>query len=193
MSDRLVLRFSTSEDTMANWMSAAIRRLNHSPFSHVDIRLADGTCLGASDMGENSLVIGGRSNPRGVAIRPENYQRFGLRRDMVLETNRANDVITHAMDQLGKPFDSASLWDFLADDPPGARDWRDPDHWFCAELVVWACEQAGMFVPITMLAWPKNRVSPTDLLMIFLQDSRWINRDTFWDQIPGLRLDPGEK
>ena len=73
----------------------------------------------------------------------------------------------------------------------GARDWRDPDHWFCAELCVWGCEQSGLFAPITALAWPKNRVSPTDLLMIFLQDERWVNRDTFWGHIPGLIL--GEK
>jgi hypothetical protein len=191
MTDKLILRFSTSENSLANWASAAIRRLNHSPFSHVDFVLPDGNLLGASDQGPLSPFIIG--NPQGVAIRPPGYQRFGIRRDLILDTPLADAVITRAVTQLGKPFDSSSLWDFLADTPPGERDWRNVSHWFCAEHAVWSCEQGGIFAPITLLAWPKNRVSPTDLLMIFLQDERWINRDTFWEPIPGLKLDPGEK
>jgi hypothetical protein len=191
MSDTLTLRFSTSEDTLANWASAVIRRLCHSPFSHVDILLPDGNCLGASDQGAHSPCVQG--NPQGVAIRPPNYQRFGIRRDMILETSSADAVIAAAMSQLGKPFDSTSLWDFLADTPPGERDWRNMAAWFCAEWAIWSCEEGQMWTPIMKLAWPKNRVSPTDLLLIFLMDNRWVNRETFWQPIPGLILDPGEK
>lgn len=189
--NQLVFRFSTSEDSLANWASAAIRRLNHSPFSHVDFCLPDGNLLGASDQGPLSPFIEG--NPQGVAIRPPGYQRFGIRRDMVIETDKADAVFAKAKSQLGKPFDSSGMWDFLSDTPPGARDWRDPAQWWCSELAVWVLEQTGMFAPISVLAWPKDRVSPTDLLLIFLQDHRWVNRDTFWQPIPGLALDPKEK
>jgi hypothetical protein len=190
MTDTLTIRFSTSAAKASNWASAAIRRLNHSPFSHVDYVLTDGTLLGASDQGPKSPVIHG--NPQGVAIRPYNYQQFGYRRDMILKTPLAEAVIAAAMAQLGKPFDSSALWDFLADDFPGVRDWRDPDAWFCAELKVATMDMAGLFLPKKIM-WPKNRVSPTDLLLMLQFDDRWINRDSFWSPIPGLALDPGEK
>lgn len=186
--NKLILRFSTSESTLANWASAVIRRMNHSPFSHVDFVLPDGNLLGASDQGPTSPFITG--NPQGVAIRPPNYQKFGTRRDMILRTERADEVINAAKSQLGKPFDSSSLLDFISDKPPGERDWRNIDAWFCAEHKVWSCEEGGLWY--YKLPWPKNRISPTDLLLIFLMDDRWENRDVFWSPIPGLQLDEGE-
>lgn len=186
--NKLVFRFSTSEDKLSNWASAAIRRLSHSPFSHVDFLLEDGNLLGASDQGPHSPCIAG--NPQGVAIRPPNYQKFGKRRDMILRTDRADDVINAAKTQLGKPFDSSGLWEFLGDKPPGERDWRNVEAWFCAEHKVWSCEEGRLWS--NKLAWPKNRITPTDLLLLFLQDDRWENRETFWDPIPGLKLDEGE-
>jgi hypothetical protein len=190
VTDTVTIRFSTSTSKASNWASAAIRRLNHSPFSHVDYLLPDGNLLGASDQGPKSPCIKG--NPQGVAIRPSNYQLFGYRRDMVLKTDLADVVLGLAMAQLGKPFDSTALWDFLADDFPGVRDWSDPAAWFCAELKVATLDMAGLFAP-KKLMWPKNRVSPTDLLLILQMDDRWINRENFWNPIPGLALDPGEK
>lgn len=103
---------------------------------------------------------------------------------------RANDVREIALSQLGKPFDNSALKDFLSDSFPGERDWRLDDHWFCAELVVWAMETAAMWGG--PLHWPKNRVSPTDILMLMLTDARWRNAETFWQPIPGLSLGPGE-
>jgi hypothetical protein len=193
----LVLQFSTSDNRLSNWASAAIRRLNHSPFSHIDAilphddRWPDGSCLGASDQGPHSPCIIG--NPEGVAVRPPNYQGFGYRRQMILQTDRADDVVAKIMNELGKPFDSSALWEFLGDDFPSdkIRDWRNPDRWFCAEIKAAKLEDGGFF-PHT-LPWPKNRVSPTDLLLVLLMDERWINRDTFWQPIPGLPLGPGEK
>ncbi len=190
MTDLLKIRFSTSAASRKNWASAAIRRLNHSPFSHCDYVLDDGNLLGASDQGPLSPVVAG--NPAGVAIRPPNYQKFGYRRDMILSTPLADAVIVEAMKEVGKPFDSTSMWDFLADSFPGYRDWKDPEAWFCAELKIATLERAGFFTPMELL-WPKNRVSPTDLLLLLLMDDRWINRATFWDPIPGLQLDEGEK
>src|SRR4029077_1703728 len=100
--DTLTFRFSTSENTAANWASAAIRRLCHSPFSHVDYLLPDGNLLGASDQGPKSPCIAG--NPQGVAIRPPHYQKFGIRRDMAPGTDRAEEILNVAKTQLGKPF-----------------------------------------------------------------------------------------
>lgn len=187
--DQIVLQFSTSSDSIANWASAAIRRLCHSPFSHVDTVLPDGNLLGSSAQGLNSPVIKG--NPQGVAIRPPNYQKWGIRRRMILRTDKANAMINWSMTQLGKEFDNTALWDFVGDDFPGIRDWRKPDKWFCSEKKAVSFEEGGYF-PYQM-PWPKNRVSPTDLLLILLMDERWINRDTFWDHVPGLELDEGEK
>jgi hypothetical protein len=64
-------------------------------------------------------------------------------------------------------------------------------NWFCAELCMWAMETGYLWGP-PPLPWPKNRVSPNDILMVMLGDDRWINKDSFWDPIPGLKLGPNE-
>ena len=135
-------------------------------------------------MGDGSPCIQG--NPNGVAIRPHDYQEFGYRRRMILKTPLAVAIYTSALSQLGKPFDNSALKDFLSSQFPGYRDWRDKGAWFCAELAVWAVESAGYYGEY--LPWPKNRVSPTDQLLIHVNDPNWINRDTFWDPIPELTL-----
>ncbi len=182
--NEIVLQFSTTADSLANWASALIRRMCHSPFSHVDFCLADGTLLGASDNPTAPVLVG---NPRGVAIRPADYQDFGTRRQMLIRTDKADAVIGAAMSQMGKPFDSSGLHDFFSDSFPGARDWRDNGTWFCAELVVWAFEAGGYWKP-TELLWPKNRVSPTDIFLVMMFDPCWVNRETFWSPVHGLTL-----
>lgn len=186
--NEVILQFSTSEDSLANWASALIRRLCHSPFSHVDFSLPGNELLGASDNPHAPVLMG---NPRGVAIRPWNYQSFGIRRQMVIETNKADSIITMAKSQLGKPFDSTALHDFFSDSFPGMRDWRENGHWFCAELVIWAFEQAGYWHHD--LLWPKNRVSPTDIFLIFLTDQNWVNRATFWSPVMGMQIGAHER
>lgn len=206
MNDQLVIQFSTTQPDWRqfspavlrgwplnllldkNWASGLIRRSCHSPFSHVDLQLEDGNLLGASDFPTAPVI---RGNPSGVAIRPPNYQKYGYRRRMILATHRADDIRAIACTQVGKKFDNGALRGFLADRFPGERDWRLDDCWFCAELIVWAME-VGQFWE-QRLVWPKNRVSPTDILLLCLTDSRWINRDTFWEPIPGLTLDEGER
>lgn len=179
----ITLQFSTTADSPANWASALIRRMCHSPFSHVDFVLDDGNLLGASDNPTAPFVVG---NPRGVAIRPVNYQAFGVRRQMVICTNKAGIILDFAKSQLGKPFDSGALQDFFSENFPGHRDWRENGRWFCAELVIWAFERALYWQ--TDLLWPKNRVSPTDIFLIFLTDPNWVNRETFWSPVQGLTL-----
>jgi hypothetical protein len=205
--DRLILQFSTAAKDWnykhlpefckrwplsmmfnKNWGSGLIRRACHSPFSHVDMLMKDGTLVGASDSPFAPYIHG---NPRGVASRPMDYQKFAYRRQMILETERADDIRRLWVSQLGKGYDGASLWDMVSDQFPGQRDWRLNDTWFCAEGVLWAMEM-GYFWGPPPLPWPKNRVSPTDLLMLLLTDKRWLNRDTFWLPVPGLTLGEDE-
>jgi hypothetical protein len=197
--DRIVLQFSTSASSPFFWTgwknrwSYVIRCLCHSNFSHVDFVLENGNVLGASDQGPLSPCVHG--SPLGVAIRPPDYQLFGIRRQLVLRTDKAALILDFAYSQLGKPFDNSALHNFLSPELPGTRDWRSPEKWFCSELALCAIEASGYFAPVlgkAQLPVPKNRVSPNDLLEILLLDSNWENRDTFWDRIPGLKLDPGE-
>ena len=177
MSDQIVLQFSTTVNSWGNRWSWVIRHLSHSPFSHVDAELPDGTLLGASDS-PNAPVITG--NPRGVAVRPSNYESYGRKCRMIIETPLADKIRSKALSQLGKPFDNSALKGFLSDALPGERNWRATDKWFCSELAVWSFEAAGYWCP-SLSVWPKNRISPSDLLMIFLFDPRWSNRETFWE------------
>jgi hypothetical protein len=199
MTDQVVIQFSTSASEPFFWTgwknraSFFIRMMGHSPFSHEEFELQEGNykgcLLGASDQGPNSPCIEG--NPCGVAIRPPDYQLFGMRRRMVIQTPLADKIIERAKSQLGKPFDKTGLHNFLS--PwKGNRDWRDPNQWWCSELGIWSFEKEGYWNSILgpkQLPWPKDRISPTDNLMIFLLDPNWINRDTFWDPIPNLKLD----
>lgn len=172
----VTLQFSTTVNSWGNRWSWVIRHLSHSPFSHVDIELPDGSLLGSSDSPNASVVSG---NPRGVAIRPNNYEQYGYRRRVVLDTDC--DIVGAALTQLGKPFDNSALSGFISDKLPIYRDWRAEDRWFCSELVAWALEQSGFWGKIIAI-WPKSRISPPDLLMILLFDLRWTNRETFWTE-----------
>lgn len=111
---------------------------------------------------------------------------------MILATDRADDIRRILVSQLGKDFDNSSLRDFISDSFPGVRNWRLTDSFFCAELVVWSLEVGG-FWGSKMLLWPKNRVSPNDILIMLLNDERWINREHFWKPIEGLQLGPNER
>jgi hypothetical protein len=205
--DRLILQFSTAAPEWRhwtpgwlkhhfpwhlafdkNWGSGLIRRSCHSPFSHVDMVMKDGSLLGASYSPKAPYIHG---NPCGVASRPFDYQQFKYRRQMILATERADDIRRIWSTQLGKGYDNGSLWDMIGDSFPGARDWRLNESWFCSEGVAWAMETGHFWGP-HQLRWPKNRVSPTDLLLMCINDERWINRDTFWAPVPGLALGPGE-
>lgn len=188
MTDQVVFQFSTTTDTLANWSSALIRRLCHSPFSHVDMVLPNGNLLGASDSPDAPAIAG---NPRGVAVRPPDYQEWGIRRRMIITTEKADAIVAAGLTQLGKPFDHTALHEFISDSFPDARNWRDPGQWFCAEWGTWSMETAEYWAPRALL-WPKSRVSPTDLLLLFIFDPNFVNRDAFWQPVPGLQLGPRE-
>ena len=132
--------------------------------------------LGASDSPKAPVIEG---NPRGVALRPFDYQDFGAKYRMIIRTPRARAIRAAWMTQIGKPFDNTALKTFLSDKPPTTRDWLVETSWFCSEGIAWSFMTGGYWVAPPSI-WPKERLSPSDLLMIFLFDPQWVNRDTFW-------------
>lgn len=220
--NQIVLQFSTCSPSSwwpfsAGWKnrySKAIRVLGHTYFSHVDFVIpielvadwgigslhnlsfiyGDYACLGASDDPQSSVISG---NPRGVAIRPANYQSFGIRRRMILQTDRAAAILAWAKTQIGKPFDSGALSPrvFLSDPYYGeveSRNWRDPDKWFCAEYVTCMLEDGGYWGPGVKVPIKKNRVTPADLTMVLIMDPNLQNRNTWLDPVPEIAMGPYE-
>ena len=176
------IKFSTTENILTwrwpffpNYASWVIRHLSHSPFSHVDLVMPNGTVLGASDSPNAPVLLG---NPRGVAIRPPDYEAFGLRKRMVIKTPLADGIYAIAETQIGKPFDNTALYRFLSDALPTSRSWQDSSAWFCAELLAFAFAIGGYWKMPKV--WPKDRISQSDLFMVFLFDPCWVNSDTFW-------------
>lgn len=180
LSDRIVLQFGTCA---TSWQSTLICKLSHSPFSHVDYVCANGL-LGASDSPNCPVVEG---NPHGVAVRTPDYQEFAIRRRAVIKTDKAVQFDALMRSQLGAPFDGDALYAFFSN-ALVPRDWRQPDKWFCSELIAWALEAAGLF-PYKLLV-AKNRVSPTDLLLLL---NPYIDVESFWLPVPGLKLGAREK
>jgi hypothetical protein len=177
------LQFSTSLE----WQSHIIRRICHSRFSHVDIVLPDGNLLGASDSPKAPFISG---NPGGVAIRPPNYQLFGIRRiaEIACDELVEGAFIANGLSQLGEPFDDSALHALLGNDVSPGRDWTDSDAWFCSEHCAWSLMCAGFWKFDLLIS--KGYITPADLLL--LVNPYMINIGTFWDPIPGLKLGPKE-
>ena len=161
MTYELLVQFSTS----TAFASGIIRRLTHSPFSHVDLLLPGEGLLGVSGP-DNAL-----NDPGGVLIRPFEPWPY-MHPPKVARLQTTAEVVRHTLEfarsQIGKPFDNGALWHFI-DDPAGAgykhRDWRDPASWFCSEFVVRSTEVGCLFH--YQLAVLKDRVSPGDSLLIW--------------------------
>jgi len=217
-SNQLVLQFSTSapasfkpfSEGWKNRYSKAIRILGHTYFSHCDFRVSmdkiggwleedprelhakygNYGLLGASDNPDAPIIAG---NSRGVAIRTSEYQSFGIRRIMILQTPKADEILEWTISQIGKPFDSAALSPkvFLSDPFVGdveARDWRDPHQWFCMELIICAFENGNYWGPGVKVPIKKNRVTPADGTMVFMMDPNLLNRTTWLDPIKDVRM-----
>lgn len=172
--------------------------LGHTYFSHVDFLLEEGQyqggLLGASFNPDGPVIVG---SPRGVAIRPQNYQSFGIRRRMILKTPQADAILAFAKSQIGKPFDSGALSPkvFLADPFYGSvesRDWHNPNQWFCAELVICSFEEGGYWGPGVKVPIYKNRVTPADYYTLHMMDPNFVNRETFFNPVPDLQMGPYE-
>jgi len=176
MKDAVILQYSTSLE----FSSLLIRRLTHSPFSHVDFVLDDGSLLGASDS-PNARFLNG--NPRGVAVRIPEYQQFGIRRRAVIRTPLAERIIARAYSQIGKPFDNDALYSFLAPAEVTPKPWHDVGQWFCTEYAVW-CFWAEQFFPYELVT-PLDRIAPRESLLIF---NPYMDVDSFIKPVPGLAL-----
>lgn len=157
---KLQIQFSTS----TAFTSGIIRRLTHSPFSHVDIVLPEGL-LGVS--GKDDSI----TDPGGVRIRPHKawpYLTEPKTANIQCDDAIAIAVINAARSQIGKPFDNGALWCMLQDQAKTPvttqRDWRNTASWFCSELVIWSLEQGGLFK--YPLAVCKNRITPADVLLL---------------------------
>ena len=110
------------------------------PYTHVDVAQPDGL-LGAHLEG-------------GVQVRPVGYDTRAAARERWIALDVA-PAVADAFDgflraQLGAPYDIGAITDFAwaalsgegSAHPPGA--WRDPDRWFCSELVAAALVHAGV-------------------------------------------------
>lgn len=153
----LDIQFSTS----TAFASGVIRRLTHSPFSHVDI-IVPGGLLGVSGKDDSLNDIGGvrvRPTPAWPYLTPPKVAHIACSDEVTAH------VIAAAKSQVGKPFDTTAMWSMLDDQATEKiRNWRDPNQWFCSELVAWSLETGGLFP--YQLAIMKNRVSPADILLI---------------------------
>jgi hypothetical protein len=177
------LQFSRSTENISRLIAWACR----SPFSHVDLVLPDGNLLGASDSPHAPFIEG---NPRGVAIRPPDYQPFAIRRIAhVYVPVRVEAKFFELMRaQLGEPFDNQAMHAVFQPDNSTVRDWKDASAWFCSEMFAWGFEEAGALDVPPLVS--KNRVTPADLLLIISHIV--CNAETFWSPIPGLTLGPNE-
>lgn len=143
----VTLQFSRCDD----FGSDAIRLFEHGgTWSHVDSVTDSGTFLGARD----DVCAG---IPSGVQIRPKNYHDFSKVKLVGLACTDAQRALYDAflIAQLGKPYDETAIIGLALD-----RDWRNPESWYCVELILAALESAGILpFPISL---PCNRSTPDD-------------------------------
>jgi hypothetical protein len=109
---------------------------------------------------DNKLV--GANLNGGVAVRAVGYDTGGFTKERYVnieategQTAAFNDF---TMEQVGKGYDLEAILELLLD-----RNWRDPNKWFCSELVAAAMEEAGKF---TKLPGTFNRVLPRDVYLM---------------------------
>ena len=157
----LLVQFSTS----TAFASGIIRRLTHSPFSHVDFYLPGEGLLGVS--GPDDAI----NDPGGVLIRsftPWPYMHAPKIARIQTTDKVIRSTLEFARSQIGKPFDNGALWHFI-DDPAGEnykhRDWRDPAQWFCSEFALRSTEVGCLFHYVLVLL--KDRASPADDLLMW--------------------------
>jgi hypothetical protein len=156
-----------------DWSSSAIGIFSADRLSHVDAVLPDALCdrltyarraqnphgyAYGSLMGARYDAIGGR--PPGVQIRPPGYEKW--RRVVLYETpcteNQAKHFWNFMLAQEGKSYDWTAVLAFAVN-----RDWRDPQRWFCSELISAAQEDAQIIPKVFMSV---NKVTPASSALI---------------------------
>jgi hypothetical protein len=101
----------------------------------------------------------------GVKIRPftdRNYRDVVRWEDWHIpcESYQCVNFYAFLCDQEGKPYDWRAIVSFAM----GGRDWRNPNAWFCSELMVAALQQAGLYTPPAQI--PGDRLTPRDAYLI---------------------------
>jgi hypothetical protein len=139
-------RFVTSNDAV----SAGIRAFEYGFWaSHVEALMPDGTLLGAHYDG-------------GVQARPHDYDRGQFVRQLTVDlpVDQATSDRFHAFlrSQVGKPYDLEAIAGLVAQ-----REWRNPNAWFCSELIIAGLEHCGW---LPRLATEISRITPRDALLI---------------------------
>ena len=136
----ILLRFTRSN----RLISHLIRFFTWSQYSHVEIVIRGEGYLGACGNG-------------GVQLRSLDYDphcHYILRR-VACTPLQAAQVIQFAKDKIGDPYYYTAILGFLV-----RRDWHEPRHWFCSELVAAAFEYAKIYkFPIKL-----NRITPERIL-----------------------------
>jgi hypothetical protein len=140
-----------------SWTSEQIALFGAGQFSHVDTIGPDERLIGArSDL----ITVGATTYPAGVQWRPPNYELWAERVIVSLNVTPEQEAAYWAyMDlQIGKPYDKLAIVAFIV-----GRNWRDDDAWFCSELVIACCEQAGI---CPLLYVRSNKVTPVACAMV---------------------------
>lgn len=147
------LRFSTA-NAIGSW---AIREFTRCAYSHVDVVADNGMALCSY---EQPVTMDGQTIPAGVYWRPNGYGVFSAQLTLTVPCTQAQqDTFWTFMEaQIGKPYDWIGILGILS-----SRDWRQPDSWFCSELVAAALEQSKIINPLSS---PTNWISPRDVLMV---------------------------
>lgn len=135
--------------------SALIRWWTDSRWSHVDAVLPDGSLLGARP----DYPVGGQT---GVQIRPANYAAFTGRLVVQVETPRADAFYNVLRRQIGKPYDTAGVLDFVFDQDGNVLT---PHGFFCDALMIAPAEWVRVFPH--RLAVPFRKIAPGASLLAF--------------------------
>jgi hypothetical protein len=116
--------------------------------THVETVLPDGGLLGAHADG-------------GVMIRKAGYDSASLKKELIVDIPAPPKVDERfhnfCYEQLGAPYDWRAIFGLWL-----GHEWRDPNRWFCSELMARALEVSGYFMPLASVVY---HISPRDLLL----------------------------
>jgi hypothetical protein len=142
----MMIRFVTSRDLVSTLIRFGER--DGWP-THAEVVLPDSSLLGAHFDG-------------GVMIRKAGYDNDRLKQELVLDIPTFDRIEKRfhgfLYEQLGKKYDWRAVFGLGM-----GRDWRDPEKWFCSELVAAALEECGW---LPRLSAVNHHISPRDLLLV---------------------------
>ncbi len=136
-------------------LGRTITWFGHGSYVHVD------SILPERDPNGKLQFLGARFKG-GVLIRPEGYKKFHsiLRVSLPCDETISNKYYEFLHQQLGKPYDyKAAFGGFIFN-----SNWRNPDKWFCSELVAAGLEYCYYFK--YQLFADANKIDPSALLLV---------------------------